>query len=100
MMPTETRGWGAGYGKPADLEAGLDGGLYPGIGLTDNAMRWQFIRKIYTLVSAQLVFTACISACFIFIPDVKGFVASNDNFWFIITAMILPFVSKYPDTCY
>jgi len=88
------------FGKIPDIEAGGGDVLYPGMSMEDSAMRWAFVRKVYGIIGIQLVFTAVVAACFVLVPEVKGFVYSPDNSWFVIVAFVLPFVTMIPLFCY
>ena len=34
----------------------------PGLSKLDNALRWGFIKKVYGILSAQLLLSACVAA--------------------------------------
>ena len=36
--------------------------LVPGLSKLDNALRWGFIKKVYGILSAQLLLSACVAA--------------------------------------
>lgn len=76
-----------------DLESGPSSDmLYPGIGMSDNAMRWGFIQKVYGIISAQLVLTALVGSVFAFTPSIQEFAMSSAIFSFF--AIFGPFASK------
>lgn len=88
-------------GKGFDLEAGpSDGMLYPGIGMTENSLRWGFIQKVYGIISVQLALTTAIASVFVFSSSLKTFVVTPGNEWFILAAVILPFATLVPLYCY
>ncbi|KAG1358616.1 putative protein LIFEGUARD 1 [Cocos nucifera] len=66
-------------GKEGDIEsgAGADGGsLYPKM-TEDSRLRWAFIRKVYSILTAQFLFTAGVAAAITFIRPIPAFVLSN-----------------------
>jgi len=82
-----------GYG---DIETGLGQppALYPGIPAEENVLRWGFIRKVYGILSVQLVLTTLVSAIVVFTPAVTGFLQSNS--WSLIFISILPLILLCP----
>ncbi len=80
-----------GYG---DIETGLGQppALYPGIPAEENVLRWGFIRKVYGILSVQLVLTTLVSAIVVFTPAVTGFLQSNS--WSLIFISILPLICE------
>ncbi|CAI5531911.1 unnamed protein product [Closterium sp. Naga37s-1] len=82
-----------------DVEAGPSSDLlYPGITLSENEMRWGFIRKVYGIIGAQLLLTAAVGSCFALIPTVRDFGLTNGYFMFFAT--ILPFATLIPLVIY
>ncbi|XP_061339472.1 protein LIFEGUARD 4-like [Gastrolobium bilobum] len=92
-----------------DIEAGLSqvqgnnnnsNSLYPSM-IESPELRWGFIRKVYVIVSIQLLFTAGFAAFFIFFPPAKDFARYNDYRLFvffgavILTFILLFVLSKY-----
>ncbi|XP_010932815.1 protein LIFEGUARD 1 [Elaeis guineensis] len=66
-------------GKEGDIEsgAGTDGGsLYPKM-MEESRLRWAFIRKVYSILTAQFLFTAGVAAAIAFIRPIPEFVLSN-----------------------
>ncbi|KAG4907506.1 hypothetical protein JHK86_055990 [Glycine max] len=64
-----------------DIEAGLphaEGGdaLYPYM-IESPQLRWGFIRKVYVIISLQLLFTAAFSSLFIFFTPARNFARYN-----------------------
>ncbi|CAI5514641.1 unnamed protein product [Closterium sp. Naga37s-1] len=98
----EVAGDGSGAGKVGegpDVEAGPSSDLlYPGITLSENEMRWGFIRKVYGIIGAQLLLTAAVGSCFALIPSVRDFGLTNGYFMFFAT--ILPFATLIPLVIY
>ncbi|KAH9561072.1 hypothetical protein CY35_06G143300 [Sphagnum magellanicum] len=82
-----------GYG---DIESavGQPAALYPGIPGDENVLRWAFIRKVYGILSVQLVLTTLVSAIVVFTPAVLLFLQSNG--WSLIFISILPLILMCP----
>lgn len=78
----------------------LEGGsipLYPGISLEDNTFRWAFIRKIYTILSLQLILTIAVGSTVVFVrPVAVFFVSSSAGLALYIVLVILPFILLCP----
>ena len=55
-------------------------------------MRWGFIRKVYGILSAQLLFTSVVVAVMILNAPVRSFVMTSQPF--IWVALLLPFISE------
>jgi FtsH-binding integral membrane protein len=55
-----------------------------GSGLIGKEVRIGFIRKVYLIVSAQLVFTFGICSIFVLVPEVKEFTRSAAGFYLYI----------------
>ena len=66
--------------------------LVPGMSKTDNMLRWGFIRKVYGIVSLQLILTAIVAGIIYAVPPVRGFVTSSLAFQ--LTFAILPLVGE------
>ena len=62
----------------------------PGMSKTDNMLRWGFIRKVYGIVSLQLILTAIVAGIIYAVPPVRGFVTASLAFQ--LTFAILPLV--------
>ncbi|XP_020222367.1 protein LIFEGUARD 4 [Cajanus cajan] len=87
-----------------DIEAGFpdvhNDGLYPSM-IESPQLRWGFIRKVYVIISIQLLFTAAFASIFIFISPVRNFAKYNPNRFFvffgaaIVTIIVLFVLSKY-----
>jgi hypothetical protein len=80
-----------GYG---DIESavGQPAALYPGIPGDENVLRWAFIRKVYGILSVQLVLTTLVSGIVVFTPAVLLFLQSNG--WSLIFISILPLICE------
>lgn len=84
---------GVDGGKGIDLEAG-EGGLYPGIGLGENQLRWGFIRKVYGILTAQIVLTTLVSAVTVLYAPVNETLQGSSGL--MLALAILPFVLLIP----
>lgn len=65
--------WGGG--GSSDVESGLP--LYPGIDSMDNALRWGFVRKVYGIISMQLLLTTIVAAAVVASPSAQRFLLAN-----------------------
>lgn len=79
----------AGFPFQADTQAGE--GDYGGLGgsFSEKSVRLGFIRKVYSILCAQLTLTVAFIALF-FIPSVKTF--SQENSWILWVAMAFSIV--------
>ena len=71
-----------------DIEAGNPQSLYPSM-IESPELRWGFIRKVYTIVSIQLLFTAGFASLFVFFPPAKNFVLYNDYRFIVLIASFI-----------
>lgn len=81
-----------------DIEAGFphaQGGLYPSM-MESPELRWGFIRKVYIIVSIQLLFTAAFASLFIFFPPAKNFVRHNDYRLFVLFGSVIFTIIRKP----
>lgn len=70
----------AGMRRPSDPEMGLPASAPSGGSVnpfSDKNIRMGFIRKVYAILSVQLLITAAIIAAFIFVPDLNKFAKTN-----------------------
>ncbi|CAL5229149.1 g12423 [Coccomyxa viridis] len=81
------------YAQYRDIES-QEELLVPGMSKTDNMLRWGFIRKVYGIVSAQLILTAIVAGIIYAVPPVRGFVTTSLAFQ--LTFAILPLVGLIP----
>ncbi|XP_019180817.1 PREDICTED: BI1-like protein [Ipomoea nil] len=86
MMP-------AGYGTKGgyDIEAGMNGELYPGM-MENPQMRWAFIRKVYIIVFIQLSICTGVSVTMFFTPAVKTFMRTTEGLIALICLVVLTFI--------
>ncbi|CAK1548720.1 unnamed protein product [Leptosia nina] len=55
----------------------------------DKEIRLGFIRKVYSLLTVQLLVTVAIAAVFLLVKPVQGFIHSNE--WMVLVAFVLSF---------
>ncbi|KAF3488488.1 hypothetical protein F2Q69_00056700 [Brassica cretica] len=78
-------------GKDIDLEmGGGEATLYPGLSYGENQLRWGFIRKVYGILSAQLLLTTLISAVVVLNPPVNDVLTGSPGL--LLFLCIIPFV--------
>ncbi len=65
------------YRDPESLE---DVPLVPGLNKLDNMLRWGFIKKVYGIISAQMILTVIVASVIIFNEPVQHFVTSSAPF--------------------
>ncbi|XP_018856329.1 protein LIFEGUARD 2 [Juglans regia] len=87
--------WGLPYRKTDDLEAGARP-LYP-VMLESPELRWAFIRKIYSIITIQLLATIAVAAVVVSIhPIAYFFVSTGAGLALYIVVIILPFLVLCP----
>ncbi|GLJ14475.1 hypothetical protein SUGI_0234060 [Cryptomeria japonica] len=79
-------------GQYSDVEAGPAVALYPDISYSENIDRWNFIRKIYGILSVQLLLTVAVAGLVIYNPSVALFFNSSSGFGLYILLVISPFI--------
>jgi hypothetical protein len=89
-----------GYQKGLDVEAGTSGGgarqLYPGMQESPE-LRWALIRKIYVILSLQLLLTAVVAAVVVKVRAIPHFfTTTNAGLGLYIFLIILPFIGESP----
>jgi hypothetical protein len=89
-----------GYQKGGDLEAGSSGAagqqraLYPGMQESPE-LRWALIRKIYVILSLQLLLTAAVAAVVVKVRAIPHFfTTTNAGLGLYIFLIILPFIGE------
>lgn len=85
----------AGYSTTPDLEQGYGTtpALYPGIPADENELRWGFIRKVYSILSIQVLLTAAVSAFVVFTPAVLEFFVSHG--WILMITSFAPLICEF-----
>ncbi|KAL5712515.1 Protein LIFEGUARD 4 [Ranunculus cassubicifolius] len=93
--------WGATFSKTGDVETG--GGisaLYPAM-LESPELRWSFIRKVYTILSLQLLLTIAVASVVVTVHPISHFfVSSGAGLALYIVIIILPFIVLCPLSYY
>ena len=76
-----------------DAEAGQAARpLYP-LMLEDPRLRWAFIRKVYSILSIQMLLTVTVAAIVVYVRPVSHFfVSTPGGFGLYIFLIILPFI--------
>uniref|UniRef100_A0A804Q4L3 BI1-like protein n=1 Tax=Zea mays TaxID=4577 RepID=A0A804Q4L3_MAIZE len=91
-----------GYQKGLDVEAGTSGAaatggarqLYPGMQESPE-LRWALIRKIYVILSLQLLLTAVVAAVVVKVRAIPHFFTTTSaGLGLYIFLIILPFIGK------
>ncbi|XP_020598211.1 BI1-like protein, partial [Phalaenopsis equestris] len=85
------------YWQRGDVEEGnVTRPLYPMM-LERPELRWAFVRKIYTIVSIQLLLTIAVSALVVSVKPISHFfVASSAGVGLYILLIISPFILMCP----
>lgn len=86
---TDTKYKGYNYTSNSDLEAGLSSDTYINPFL-DKSVRQGFIKKVYSLLTLQLLFTTVMSALFIYNSTLNSFAKSEPGrglLWLAIVGM-------------
>ena len=77
------------YRDPESLE---EVPLVPGLNKLDNALRWGFIKKVYGIISFQLLLTVAVASLILFNRPVEHFVTTSGPFQ--ITVFLLSFLGE------
>lgn len=86
--------------RKTDVESGGGGGgssrtLYPTM-LENPQLRWSFIRKVYSIITFQLLLTVAVASVVVFVrPVANFFVGSTQGLIVFIVLMIVPFISEF-----
>lgn len=83
-----------GGGVEVDLEGGEGAALYPGLSHGENILRWAFIRKVYGILTAQILLTTVVSAATFFYSPINDLLRGNSGL--LLLFCILPFVLLWP----
>ena len=76
-----------------DVEGGGHRPLYPMM-LESPELRWSFIRKVYSIISLQLLATIAVASVVVFVhPIAHFFVSSSAGLALYIVLIITPFLS-------
>jgi len=74
-----------------DIEEGT---LYPGIGYGENQLRWGFIRKVYGILTAQLLLTTLVSSATVLYAPLNDLLRGNSAL--LLFLVFLPFILLWP----
>ncbi|XP_010279039.2 PREDICTED: BI1-like protein, partial [Nelumbo nucifera] len=74
-----------------DLESGT---LYPGLSYGENELRWGFIRKVYGILSAQVVLTTIVSSATVLYSPINELLRSSSGLLLFLT--FLPLILMWP----
>lgn len=74
-----------------DIEEGT---LYPGLGHGENQLRWGFIRKVYGILSAQIVLTTLVSLVTVLYTPINETLRNNSGL--LLFFAFMPFVLLFP----
>lgn len=77
-----------------DVESLEDIPLVPGMGKSENMLRWGFIKKVYGIIACQVLLTAAVAATIYMVRPVQDFVLGSVAFQ--VTFAILPLVGRNP----
>ncbi|CAJ1962331.1 unnamed protein product [Sphenostylis stenocarpa] len=75
-----------------DIESGET--LYPGLSLGENQLRWGFIRKVYGILSVQIVLTTVVSLVTVFYSPINDLLKGNSSL--LLVLLFLPFIFLIP----
>lgn len=76
-----------------DLEGGDGDRLYPGLSYGENQLRWGFIRKVYGILTAQIVLTTLVSSITVLYTPVNDLLRGNSGLLLFLS--ILPFICTF-----
>ncbi|EPS70625.1 hypothetical protein M569_04132, partial [Genlisea aurea] len=81
-----------------DIETGQ---LYPGQGMYENPqLRWGFIRKVYSILSMQLLLTVAVGLVMILFDPVRQFMQTTTGLYVMIAAMVLTVMLCFMMSCF
>lgn len=70
-------------------------GLYPNM-VENPQLRWAFIRKVYSILTSQLLITVIVAAVFNFVPPIQVFfhAVPNAAIGCMVGALVLEFIGN------
>ncbi|CAM0905500.1 unnamed protein product [Alopecurus aequalis] len=85
-------------GKHHDMEAG---GAYGGYMIESPQLRWAFIRKVYVIVSMQLLVTIAVASTVYLVPDIRRFflVRTPASLAAFVLIIVAPIIVMIPMMC-
>ncbi|KAM7462843.1 hypothetical protein LguiA_030964 [Lonicera macranthoides] len=84
---------GYNYGKHGDIETGNGGQLYPNM-MESPEMRWAFIRKVYAILSIQMLMSVAIGATVATNPHFREIMATKAGLGIYIGICIFAIIRK------
>lgn len=84
--------------KYARMEAGLPEQLYPGATPTENMLRMGFIRKVYGILSTQMIVTTIVAGFVCLTPGVQATIVASPGLHML--SAFLPIATLIPLMCY
>ncbi|XP_019155198.1 PREDICTED: BI1-like protein [Ipomoea nil] len=78
-------------GMKGDIEEGT---LYPGIGYGENQLRWGFIRKVYGIISAQILLTTLVAGVTVLYAPLNEVLKGSSAL--LLFLVFLPFLLLWP----
>ncbi|KAG0487293.1 hypothetical protein HPP92_009388 [Vanilla planifolia] len=89
--------WNRPAYKGGDVESGGGTLAFIPVTLGSPELRWAFIRKVYTILSIQMLLTVAVSAVVVFVKPIPHFfVSSGVGIGVYICLIILPFLVLFP----
>ncbi|XP_072980601.1 protein LIFEGUARD 2-like [Typha angustifolia] len=84
------------YGKGPDVESGANRPLYP-VMLESPQFRWAFIRKVYSILTVQMLLSVAVASIVVFVRPVSHFfVYHSAGLGLYILIIFLPFLVLCP----
>ncbi|XP_072999945.1 protein LIFEGUARD 2-like [Typha latifolia] len=84
------------YGKGPDVESGANRPLYP-VMLESPQIRWAFIRKVYSILTVQMLLSVAVASVVVFVRPVSHFfVHHSAGLGLYILIIFLPFLVLCP----
>lgn len=76
------------------MEAGASEALFPGISDLDSEIRWQFINKVFGIISCQLILTTLVSLLIVTNPPLQHFLTGSIGIQILL--FVLSLVLLFP----
>ncbi|XP_031504874.1 protein LIFEGUARD 2-like [Nymphaea colorata] len=82
--------------KGGDVEVGVAPPLYPGM-MENPELRWAFIRKIYSILTVQILLTVAVCAVVVAVHPIADYlVTTTPGLAIYIVSLVLPFIILLP----
>jgi FtsH-binding integral membrane protein len=84
----------------SDVESG-ERTLYPMMNESPE-LRWSFIRKVYTIITFQLLLTIAVASVVVFVHPIANFLTKSTSGFilYFFISLILPIISMFLDFCF